>query len=80
MKILVYFIMLVLLTTAVIQQTYYLQHIDSSWCMDEVDILRQQTSDLWYHHDLDHDWTSDHVLRITAKEKLLSKGIFTRNI
>ena len=36
------------------QANYYSsQYIDADWCSDEIKILRDQVSDMWYLHELD---------------------------
>ena len=50
MKTLFLFAIMVLLTSMSINQYRYL---DVNWCSSEIQILRDQVSDLWYYYELD---------------------------
>ena len=49
MKTLFLFAIMVLLTSMSINQHRYL---DVNWCSSEIQILRDQVSDIWYHYGL----------------------------
>ena len=50
MKTLFLFAIMVLLTSMLINQHRYL---DVSWCSAEIQVLRDQVSDIWFYYGLD---------------------------